>query len=312
MHNYIIKRILITLPILFLISLISFSLVFITPGDTAQIALQNPSGGADEKTVEAFREQHGLNDPFYVQYIRWLGNALQGNLGKSYMTNSSVTDSILKAFQVTVVLAAVSMAISLIIAIPLGMLAALYKGTFLDDVCRFFSLIGVSMPNFWEAYILMIVFALILKILPSSGYVPNNWKYIILPSVALGTGYAAITMRLMRNSLLDVLNQDYIMSARAKGLSEITVVFRHALKNAFIPVITIAGLNFGYLLNGSVIIETIFAWPGIGNLLVSAILDKDYPVIQGCILFIAVIFLVINFLVDISYTYLNPKIRDNI
>lgn len=210
MHNYIIKRILITLPILFLISLISFSLVFITPGDTAQIALQNPSGGADEKTVEAFREQHGLNDPFYVQYIRWLGNALQGNLGKSYMTNSSVTDSILKAFQVTVVLAAVSMAISLIIAIPLGMLAALYKGTFLDDVCRFFSLIGVSMPNFWEAYILMIVFALILKILPSSGYVPNNWKYIILPSVALGTGYAAITMRLMRNSLLDEIGRAHV------------------------------------------------------------------------------------------------------
>jgi peptide/nickel transport system permease protein len=165
------------------------------------------------------------------------------------------------------------------------------------------------MPNFWQAYILIIVFSLTLKVLPSSGYGNGGLAYILLPAVTLGTGYAAVTMRLMRASMIDVLQQDYIRAARAKGVSERMVIFKHALRNSLIPVVTVAGLNFGYLLNGSVIVETIFSWPGIGNLIVSAILSKDYPVIQGCVLFVAVIFVLVNLAVDISYAYLNPKIR---
>jgi len=307
--EFISRRFLLLLPVLFLVSVISFAIIYISPGDTAENALMNPGGGVDQKAVEEFRAKMGLNEPVYVQYTHWMGRILQGDLGESYMTGEKVSDSIFRCFKVTLKLAIISMLVSLIISIPLGIVSALKKGTFVDDICRLLALSGVSMPNFWQAYILIIVFALTLKILPSSGYGDGSLAYIILPAITLGTGYAAITMRLMRASMLDVLQQDYIRAARAKGVAEHMIIFRHALKNSLIPVVTVAGLNFGYLLNGSVIVETIFSWPGIGNLIVSSILSKDYPVIQGCVLFIAVIFVLVNFAVDISYAYLNPKIR---
>ena len=309
MIEFITRRLLLLLPVLLLISVVSFAIIYISPGDTAENALMNPGGGVDQKAVEEFRPKTGLDDPVHIQYIHWMGRVLRGDLGESFMTGEKVSGAILRCFKVTLKLAVISMLVSLIISIPLGIISALKKGTVVDDVCRFFALAGVSMPNFWQAYLLIIVFALTLKVLPSSGYGDGSLVYIILPAIALGTGYAAITMRLMRASMLDVLQQDYIRAARAKGVPEHMVIFKHALKNSLIPVVTVAGLNFGYLLNGSVIVETIFSWPGIGNLIVSSILSKDYPMIQGCILFIAVVFVLVNFAVDISYAYLNPKIR---
>lgn len=309
MIEFITRRFLLLLPILLLVSIISFSIIYVSPGDTAKNALTSPGGGVDQKAVEELRAKTGLNEPVYIQYINWMGKVLHGNLGQSYMTGEEVSDAILRCFKVTLKLAVISMFVSLIIAIPLGILSALKKGTIIDDLCRLFALAGVSMPNFWQAYLLIIVFSLTLKVLPSSGYGDGGLTYIFLPAVTLGTVYAAVTMRLMRASMLDVLQQDYIRAARAKGVTEHMVILKHALKNSLIPVVTVAGLNFGYLLNGSVIVETIFSWPGIGSLIVSAILSKDYPVIQGCMLFIALIFVLVNFAVDISYAYLNPKIR---
>jgi peptide/nickel transport system permease protein len=307
--EFITRRFLLLLPILLLVSVISFSIIYVSPGDTAKNALTSPGGGVDQKAVEELKAKTGLNEPVYVQYINWMGKVLHGNLGQSYMTGEEVSDAILRCFKVTLKLAVISMLVSLIIAIPLGILSALKKGTVIDDLCRFFALAGVSMPNFWQAYLLIIVFSLTLKVLPSSGYGDGGFAYIFLPAVTLGTVYAAVTMRLMRASMLEVLQQDYIRAARAKGVSEHMIIIKHALKNSLIPVVTVAGLNFGYLLNGSVIVETIFSWPGIGNLIVSAILSKDYPVIQGCMLFVALIFVLVNFTVDVSYAYLNPKIR---
>lgn len=309
MIEFITRRFLLLLPVLFLVSVISFSIIYISPGDTAENALMNPMGGVDQRAVEEFRAKTGLDNPVHIQYIHWMDKVLRGDLGESYMTGENVSEAILRCFKVTLRLAVTSMLVSLIIAIPLGILSALRKGTVVDAACRFFALTGVSMPSFWQAYILIIVFALTLEILPSSGYGDGSLAYIFLPAITLGTSYAAVTMRLMRASMLDVMQQDYIRAARAKGVPEHTIILKHALKNSLIPVVTVAGLNFGYLLNGSVIVETIFSWPGIGNLIVSSILSKDYPMIQGCALFIAVIFVLVNFAVDISYAYLNPKIR---
>lgn len=309
MIEFITRRFLLLLPVLFLVSVISFSITYISPGDTAENALMNPMGGVDQRAVEEFRAKTGLDNPVHIQYINWMEKVLRGDLGESYMTGENVSEAILRCFKVTLKLAVISMLVSLIIAIPLGILSALRKGTAVDAACRLFALTGVSMPSFWQAYILIIVFALILEILPSSGYGDGSLTYIFLPAITLGTSYAAVTMRLMRASMLDVMQQDYIRAARAKGVPEHTIILKHALKNSLIPVVTVAGLNFGYLLNGSVIVETIFSWPGIGNLIVSSILSKDYPMIQGCALFIAVIFVLVNFAVDISYAYLNPKIR---
>jgi len=303
------RRLLLLFPVLLLISMISFSIIYISPGDTAENALMNPGGGVDQKAVEEFRVKTGLDEPVYIQYINWMSKILHGDLGQSYMTGEAVSEAIFRCFKVTLKLAIISMLVSLIIAIPLGIFSALKKGTITDDACRLLALAGVSMPNFWQAYLLIIVFALTLKVLPSSGYGDGSLAYILLPAITLGTGYAAVTMRLMRASMLDVLQQDYIRAARAKGVPEYMIILKHALKNSLMPVVTVAGLNFGYLLNGSVIVETIFSWPGIGNLIVSSILSKDYPMIQGCVLFIAVIFVLVNFAVDISYSFINPKIR---
>ncbi|AKB40328.1 Oligopeptide transport system permease protein OppB [Methanosarcina mazei WWM610] len=307
--EFIARRLLLLVPVLLLVSVISFSIIYISPGDTAENAIMNPGGGVDRKAVEEFRAKTGLDEPVHIQYINWMGRVLRGDLGESYMTGVGVSESIFRCFKVTLKLAVVSMLVSLVIALPLGIISAVKKGTVIDDVCRLFALAGVSMPNFWQAYLLIIVFALTLKVLPSSGYGDGGITYLFLPAVTLGTGYAAVTMRLMRSSMIEVLQQDYVRAARAKGVPEHMVIFRHALKNSLIPVVTVAGLNFGYLLNGSVIVETIFSWPGIGNLIVSSILSKDYPMIQGCVLFIAVIFVLVNFAVDISYAYLNPRIR---
>lgn len=310
MMEIIFKRLFLLIPVLFLISVISFLIIYITPGDPAVNALMSPVGSADPKSVEEYRVKMGLNQPIYVQYIKWLERVLKGDLGFSYMTNEEVSSAIYRCFKATARLAVFSMLVSLAISIPLGILSAIKHNTIIDSMSRLLALIGVSMPNFWQAYLGIIIFSLMLKLLPTSGYGEGgDLLHMVLPAVTLGTGYAAVTMRLTRSSMLEVLGQEYIKAAKAKGLKERVIILRHALKNALIPVVTVAGLNFGYLLNGSVIVETIFGWPGIGSLFVSSILMKDYPMVQGCILFIALIYVTINLIVDISYMFIDPRIR---
>jgi peptide/nickel transport system permease protein len=306
------NRILSLIPVLFIVSIVSFSVIHITPGDVAQNALKSPSGGADQKAVEEFRMKMGLNKPIYIQYLHWILYVLKGDLGYSYMTGESVLNKICDRFLITLRLGAVSMLISLSIAIPIGIIGAIKKNTLLDNVIRTFALIGVSMPNFWLAYILIIIFALTLHWFPVAGFGDNgDLMHAILPSIALGAVYSAVMMRLMRSSMIETLEQEFVRAARAKGLPEWMIIIRHALKNALLPVITMIGINFAYILSGSIIIENIFAWPGIGQLIVSSIKLKDIPMIQGCILFLAVLFVLVNFAVDICYIYLNPRIRND-
>ena len=310
MLKYIIKRLILLIPILFLVTLISFSLLFIIPGDPAETILTGPGGGADPKAVEEFRIKMGLDKPIYIQYFTWLESILHGNLGYSYRSKRPVFDSILSCFQATLKLAIVSMIISLMISIPLGIISAIKQYSAIDNVSMVGALLGVSMPNFWQGLLLILLFAVTLGWLPAAGYGDHgDLEHMILPAITLGTSSAAITTRLMRSTMLETINQDYIQAARAKGLSERVVIGKHALKNALIPVVTMIGLNFGYLLDGSVVVETIFAWPGIGLLMVESIYLRDYPMIQGCILFVAIIFIFVNLMVDILYTYLDPRIR---
>jgi len=239
-----------------------------------------------------------------------LESILHGNLGYSYLSKRPVIETILSSFHATLKLAIVSLIISLMISIPLGIISAIKQYSAIDNISMAGALLGVSMPNFWQGLLLILLFAVTLGWLPVAGYGDHgDLEHIILPAITLGTSSAAITTRLMRSTMLETINQDYIQAARAKGLSERVVIGKHALKNALIPVVTMIGLNFGYLLDGSVVVETIFAWPGIGLLMVESIYLRDYPMIQGCILFVAIIFIFVNLMVDILYTYLDPRIR---
>lgn len=309
MLAYITKRLLLIIPALLLVSIISFSMVYLAPGDPAEVLLMSPDGGPSPEAIDAFRVRMGLDQPIHVQYLRWLDNVVHGDFGYSYMSEQPVSGAIMKSFRATLKLAVVSMIISIIISIPLGILAAVKQNTIIDDLCRLGALIGVSIPNFWQAFLLILFFSVYLDWLPVAGYGNGgDLEHMILPAITLGTSYAAVIARLMRSSLLEALSQDYIITARAKGLPERVVIGKHALKNSLIPVVTMLGLNLGFLLNGAVVVEWIFGWPGIGDLVVDSIYMRDYTVIQGSIIFIAVIFVTLNLIVDISYTYLNPRI----
>lgn len=310
LKEYFIRRAVYLLPVLLFISFMSFALIYIAPGDPAEIMMTSPGGAVSEEAVDAFRTAHGLDQPFIVQYLTWLKNAAVGNFGYSYMSDQPVFETVAGAFKNTLMLAVLSLLVALVIAVPLGIISALKHNTIIDSISRFFALIGVSIPNFWQAYLMIILFSVILHWLPASGFANGtNILYMILPSLVLGTGSAAVMMRMIRSSMLDVLAKEYITTARAKGMPERIVILRHALKNAMIPVLTVIGLSIGFLLNGSVVVETIFGWPGIGNLLVTSILTYDYMMVQGSVLFVAVIYLLVNFLVDILYVWANPEIR---
>ena len=297
-------------PALLFVSVISFSMVFIAPGDPAEIILTSPEGTPSPEVVEAYRIRMGFDQPIYVQYLRWLNNMLHGDFGYSYMSEKPVADAVINSFKATLKLSFVSMVISILVSLPLGILAAIKHNTIIDDLCRLGALIGVSIPNFWQAFLLIMLFSIYLDWLPVAGYGDGgDLQHMILPAITLGTSSAAVTARLMRSSMLEALGQDYIMTARAKGLPERVVIGKHALKNALIPVVTMLGLNLGFLLNGAVITEWIFGWPGIGGLVVNSIYQRDYTMIQGAIIFIAIIFVTLNLIVDLSYTYLNPRIR---
>lgn len=291
------------------VTLLTFSLMHFTPGDPAEMIAIARYGFQylTYEDIEWIRVQEGFDAPVIVQYFKWLNHVSHLDLGRSLITKESVLTEILLRFPATLELAIASLLISLAIAIPIGIISAVKQYSIIDNITTLGALLGVSMPNFWFGLLLILFFSLYLGLFPVCGY--GDIKHLILPSITLGTGMAALTTRLTRSCMLEVLNQDYIITARAKGLEERVVVLRHALKNALIPVVTIGGLQFGYLLEGAVIVETIFAWPGLGKLLVDSIFARDFAMIQGCVLFFAVIFVFVNLAVDISYAFLDPRIR---
>ncbi len=305
MHKYILNRILMMLPVLLGVSLVVFSMMYFTPGDPARLILGET---ASETEVRELREEMGLNDPFLLQYGRYLKKAVfEGDLGTSYVTGRPVITEIVARFPTTMLLAVLSVCISVMIGIPTGIISATRQYSIFDNLAMILALVGVSMPNFWQGLVLIIVFSLHLGWLPASGfYGPAYW---ILPALTIGTSTAATITRMTRSSMLEVIRQDYIRTARAKGQTELVVILKHALKNALIPIITVIGLQLGRGLGGAILTESIFSIPGLGKLMVDSIKARNYPVVQGGVLFIAVMFSFINLLVDVLYAYADPRIK---
>lgn len=293
-------------------SALSFFLLSASPGDTAEIIIKKVLLGEEnynptKEEVEKVKDIFELKDPAAILYIKWLWRAIHGDFGRSYVSGLPVLKEILMRLPATALLAISATVLSVMIAIPLGVLSAIRRNTITDYACLAFSVFFIAMPNFWFGLILILIFSLYLGITPVSGF--GGPQHLTLPSITLATGMAAITARLTRSSLLDVLSQDFIVTARAKGLSERIILYRHALRNALIPVVTIVGIQMGHLLSGTVIVETVFGWPGIGKLLADSIEARDIPMIQGCVVFIAAMFSLVNLLVDLSYRFLDPRIR---
>lgn len=306
MLRYIQWRILRGIPVLLGISFIVFMMLHLLPGDPVT-AMLSESSAASAEAVELKREQLGLNDPLIVQYGRFLGDAVQGDFGQSILTNRDVTGAILEVLPSTLRLTFAAMGVAVVVGVVLGVLAAVRQNSWIDSFCMLFSLFGVSIPVFFLGILFIYVFSIRLNLVPvTSG---GGASRIVLPAIALGLGSASIIARLVRTSLLEVLRQDYIQTARAKGLTERRTTIGHGLRNALIPVVTIMGLQFGALLGGAVITETVFARQGIGQLAVNAVIDRDFPMVQGTILLSATAYLVVNILVDISYAWLDPRVK---
>ena len=308
MSRYIAGRLLQLVPVLLIISVIVFAIMRVLPGDPAQLMLAGAEGGAvTPQRLEELREQMGLNAPTHVQYLRFVGHALIGDFGNSIRFRSPVSELILDRFGSTLALASVGLAAAILIGLPLGMIAAVRQNSWIDALSMALAYIGASMPVFWLGLLLILGFSFGLGWFPPAG--GSGLRALVLPALTLGLVSAGIISRLIRSSLVEVLEEDYIRTGRAKGLSERVLLWRHGLGNALIPVITMAGLQFGAMLAGAVVTETVFSRPGVGRLVVSAILWKDYPLVQGCVLFMAVAYLLVNLLVDISYAWLDPRIR---
>lgn len=313
MTQYIIRRLIHSIIIIWGCATLVFFLMRAIPGDPI-IQMLGPE--YTPEAADALRHKLGLDEPVVIQYFRWMGDALRGDFGSSITGAESVTSAILSGLPKTMSIAFLSFLIATMIAIPAGILAALKRNSLADFVVSLFAFLGVSMPSFWFGIILILVFAVNLGWLPSLGYKsftedgPVAWfTHLLLPSLAIGAGYAAILMRFVRAGLLEALSSDYIRTARAKGLTERRVIIAHGLRNSLIPVVTVAGIQVALLLSGTVVIETVFAIRGIGRLLVGAIFDKDYPMVQGTILVVAVIFVFANLFVDILYTMIDPRIK---
>ncbi len=304
MHKYIFRRILMLIPVMLGVSFVVFTIMFFTPGDPARIML-GERAPADE--VALLRTQMGLDDPFLVRYVNFVVNAVRGDLGRSLVTRRSVAAELFSRFPATMQLAAAAVLVSVAMGIPIGIISATKQYSVFDGFSMALALVGVSMPNFWQGMMMILLFSIAIGILPSSGY--GTFWHLIMPAVTIGTSSAAIITRMTRSSMLEVVRQDYIRTARAKGLSESVVINRHALKNALIPIVTVIGLQFGYLLGGAVLTETIFAWPGVGRFMVDAIRQKDFPVVQGGVLLLALTFSLVNLIVDIMYAYIDPRIK---
>ena len=304
MLSYTGKRLLQTIFVLLGISLITFVLLQVVPGDPVALMLEKR---ADPETIAKVRKELGLDLPYYVQYLNFIKGAIHLDFGTSYFTKEVVTDALIRCFKVTVKLACMSFIFASVIGIPCGIFAAVKRGKGTDTVVMVLSIVGVSAPAFWVAIILQILFGLKLNILPISGFdTPASY---ILPSLALGARYAGNIARITRTSMLEVLGQDYIRTAKAKGAMRWAVILKHALKNAMIPIVTLVGTDFGYMLTGSMLIEKVFSIPGIGKLAVDAMSNRDLPLLEGTVMYIAFVFVVVNLIVDVSYAFLDPRIR---
>lgn len=312
MQAYIARRLLLTVFILLCISIIIFISIHAIPGDIVQILLGQE---ATPQTVAALRKSMGLDRPLYVQYFTWLSQVLQGNLGDSLRTGRPVLGEILYRFPVTLELTVFSMIISLALAIPMGVAGAVKQNSWFDHLLRPVSIFGLSVPSFWWGVLFIIILSHYLPQFYSSGYVSifenvrENMKAMIPPAVALGIAMAAVVTRFTRSSLVEILQEDYVRTARAKGLTELVTVGKHALRNAFINVLTIVGLQFSSLLSGAVLVEFVFSLPGVGRLALDAVLQRDYPMVQGTVIFIAFMFVMVNLIVDVLYGVLDPRIR---
>ncbi len=308
MLRFILRRLAYLLPVWIGISLVAFLLANLTPGDPARLALQRELGRqpTGEETAIA-RDRLGLDDPAPVRYLRWLGDALTGDLGTSYRSGTPVLDSLVDRFPKTLQIGGLGLLMAIAIAIPLGVLAAVYRRGPIDHLSRIIALLGASMPSYWVAYLLILLFSVRLGMLPVAG--SQTWQHAVMPAVTLGIGGSASLMRLARSEMLETLGQDYIRTARAKGLRSRALLVRHALRNTMIPLSTVLGMRFAGMLGGAVIVETIFSWPGIGKLVVDAIFDRDYPMIQGFVIFMGTVFLLINLIVDVGYGLIDPRIR---
>lgn len=304
MFQYLIRRLLAGIPVLIGVSLITFILMHVVPGDPVTAMLEKRT---DAATIARIRHEMGLDRPLLTQYADFAKNAALGDLGKSYRTKQPVTQMIAKAMPMTVRLTFSAMAVALLLGIPFGVAAALRQNTWVDYMATITTLSFISAPVFWVAILAQIIFGLKLDLLPISGY--EGWLYMVMPAVVLGSRYAASIARYTRSSMLDVLNQEYVRTARAKGLANRVVVWKHALRNAMVPLLTVIGLEIGGLLTGSILIETIFGLPGLGQLTVQGLGWRDFPMIQGNVLFTATVFVVMNILVDVGYAAVDPRIR---
>lgn len=310
--QYIIQRLLTTIVVLLGVTFAVFLIVQLVPGDPARVIL---GVQANEENVAAIRERLGLNRPFLVQYGSWLWNAVQGDLGRSLITGQEITPQIMQRLPATLQLAAMALLIGVLIALPAGVISALRPGSVLDVSTTIVSQIGVTIPDFWLGILLVLAFSLGLGWLPPSGYTPFSespldWlHHMILPAFTAGVISAAIQTRFVRSAMLEVLNQDYVRTGRAKGLRLSTVVIRHALRNALIPIVTIVGLQITALLSSVVVVEVVFAWPGLGRLALDAVLDRDYPLVQGTVLTMAILLTLVNLAVDLLYFVLDPRLE---
>ena len=314
MRRYVVRRLLLLVPVLLGVSVIIFMVLHLAPGDPAEIMLGSQATQAD---LDRLRTDLGLTEPLYVQYVHWLGQVVRGDLGRSIWMKRPVLNEVLGRFKATLVLTGAALVLSTLGGLALGILSAVRPNSPLDRLSAVASLFGASMPVFWLGIVLMVIFALWLGWLPASGmFAPYGGGdlrdllvHLALPAVTLAAASVTIIARLTRSTMLETLGQDYIRTARAKGVVERAVVLRHGLKNALIPIVTVVGVQAGYLLGGAVLTETVFAWPGVGTLMVQGILARDFPLVQGCVLVVALSFVLINLIVDLLYAWLDPRIR---
>ena len=304
MIRYVARRLLLVIPTVLGLATLVFFFIHLIPGDPVEVMLGETAEQVDK---EALRDNLGLNDPVAVQYVRFLAGLAHGDVGQSFFYQKPVTEVLLERLPATVELALVSLALALLIALPIGVLAAVKQYGAFDNLSMLAALLGVSMPNFWLGPLLIWLFSLKIEWFPVGGR--DGWASLVLPAITLGTALAAILSRMTRASVLEILSEDFVRTARAKGLPARTVLFKHVLRNAMIPVVTLVGLQLGALLSGAVITETVFAWPGVGTLFIDAIQSRDYPLVQGCVLFISLGYVLVNLMVDLLYAAIDPRIR---
>ena len=304
MHRYIIKRLLMLMPVLLGVAFIIFAIMNVAEGDAVY---QVAGPDATEEQLEALREEMGLNGSLIERYFRYILNLLRGDLGTSYVSKMDVMQLYMQRLPNTLKLASLAMFVAVIISVPLGIVAAVNQNSWKDTLAMILALLGLSMPNFWLGLLLMLLFSLKLGWFPSGG--AEGFRSVVLPAVTVGVGLAALLTRTTRSSMLDVLRQDYLRTARAKGVSERKVVYHHALRNALIPIITIFGVQFSNVLGGSVLAETVFAWPGVGRLVVDAIDQRDIPTVTGALIMTTMLVTIVNLVVDIVYAYVDPRIK---